>query len=80
MTPRRVKMKIKEKKHRVSLDFSEEAYKRLAELQEEGSATSQAEVIRRALSLYSLFIEREQDRYELHYIRDDEDQRVELVF
>jgi hypothetical protein len=73
-------MKKDEKTHRVSLDFSEEAYKKLAELQQESSATSQAEVIRRALSLYSLFVARIQDGYELHYIRDNEDQRVELIF
>lgn len=42
--------------HRVQFDFSDEAYERLVKIRAASGATSNAEVVRDALSIYEWFI------------------------
>jgi len=63
-------------KHRISLDFTDEAYKALKRLQTTMKQPTMAEVIRKALGLFDTWIDLEKQGYTLYYEKDDE--KVEL--
>ena len=66
----------KSKRIRVSLDFSEEALEALNDMKERIAVPHQAEVVRRALSLFRLFLNKKDDGYSLHYKKDNEYQEI----
>lgn len=65
-------------RQRVQLDFSPEAYNRLAALRSKAEARTNAELVRNALRLYEWFLQ--QRGKKIHVIDGDNVKEVELVF
>ena len=65
---------------RLQLEFSPEAFERLAELKEMSVVRTNAEVIRRALHIYDWVLTRTRaQEYRLQLVKGDEVREVELV-
>lgn len=69
----------KPKKTRVTFDFMPEAYARLGELQTKTGASSKAEVVRKALSLYDTFLQY-QDNGGGFLLRNSEGKEIQICF
>ena len=71
-------------KHRIQLDFSANAYKRLEGLVKESGLLTKAETIRNAIRLYEWALLRKDEGYELGSIKENPDgtytQRILEVF
>lgn len=66
-------------KHRLQLDFSAEAYKRLLRLREEVEASSNAEVIRLALRLLEWVLEQQSEDYQVFVAQGDDMKNVKQI-
>ena len=67
-------------RHRLQLDFSQEAYERLAHIKEKSEARTNAEVVRNALRLYEWFLDLKRKDAKLHVVEGDVTKEVELLF
>ena len=56
---------------KVQFEFSERALGRLDEIKEIADATTRAEVVRRALSIYGFLLEKSAAGYTIHLVQDD---------
>lgn len=65
------------RKRRVQFDFTPQAYSRLVELKNSTGASSNGEVIRRALHLLDVVTTKEGEKYKL--VREDRDHEVDLL-
>ena len=59
-------------KKRLQFDFTKKAAKQLDDLVDRTDATSRAEVIRKALKLYSYMNEKLNEDYEIYMVKPDE--------
>ncbi len=66
-------------RHRLQLDFSPEAYKRLLQLRAEAEATTNAEIVRNALRLYEWFLSQRRQNFRVQLVKDDLVKEVELM-
>jgi hypothetical protein len=71
---------VVDKTVRVSFDFAEEAYQSLEEMQATIEADSKAEVVRRALGMFCLFLDRTSKGYQPAWEKDDEVEIYEIVW
>lgn len=69
-----------EQRHRLQLDFSPEAYKRLIELRKRTEARTNAELVRNALRLYEWYLNTRDYGSKIHLVRDNEVKEVEIIF
>jgi hypothetical protein len=67
-------------RHRVQLDFSPGAYKRLRELREKADARTNADLVRNALRLYEWYLNAKNDNYKINLIKNGEVKEVEIMF
>lgn len=67
-------------RHRLQLDFSQEAYERLAQIKEKSEARTNAEVVRNALRLYEWFLDLKRKNAKIHVVEGDAVKEVEFLF
>ena len=65
---------------RVNFEFPLATYQRLEQMKTRTAAASLAEVVRNALRLYEWFLTKRDEGYELALVKDQEVQRVEVLF
>jgi len=70
------------KRHRVQLDFSDEAYRRLAQIRDLAGTNSNSELVRDALRVYEwmLLLRRSGKSLRVVSSEGDNEERVELLF
>ena len=67
-------------RHWLQLDFSQEAYERLAQIKEKSEARTNAEVVRNALRLYEWFLDLKQKNAKIRVVEGDTVKEVEFLF
>ena len=67
-------------RHRLQLDFSQEAYERSAQIKEKSEARTNAEVVRNALRLYEWFLDLKRKNAKIHVVEGDTIKEVEILF
>ena len=66
-------------RHRLQLDFSPEAFRRLQEIRARADAKTNAEVIRNALRLYEWFLEQKRSGFRIQLVQDNLIKEVEIL-
>jgi len=67
-------------RRRLQLDFSPEAFDRLALIRKKAGTTSNAELVRNALRLYDWYLDQRAEGYKLQVTKGGEAKHVEIVF
>jgi hypothetical protein len=67
-------------RRRLQLDFSPEAFERLALIRKKAGTNSNAELVRNALRLYDWYLDQKQEGYKLQLVKGSEAKQVEIVF
>lgn len=67
-------------RHRLQLDFSPGAYKRLRELRDKADARSNADLVRNALRLYEWYLNAKLENYKINLVKNGETKEVEIMF
>lgn len=68
--------KVKKTKVRVTLDLSEDLYRRLEELMELTGSDTKTEAIKNALRLYEFYAKKHHEGYEVSLRKDGEQERI----
>ena len=72
--------KAVDKRHRLQLDFSPEAFERLLRIKEMSDASTNAEVVRNALRLYDWFLDQKDKGRRLQLLEGKTVKEVEVLF
>jgi hypothetical protein len=65
---------------KISFDFTINAFEQIEDLRKKTKSTTKAEVLRNALRLYEIWIDRTNDDYETLFKKDDDLIKVEFLF
>ena len=68
-----------ERRQRVELDFSRDAYDRLRQIRGLAGAKTNAEVVRNALRVYEWYLNQKRAKHKLQVVADDTVREVELL-
>jgi hypothetical protein len=66
-------------RQRLQLDFSSEAFERLAHIRELAGARNNAEVVRNALRVFEWFLEQKRANHKIQVVTDSSVKEVELL-
>ncbi len=66
-------------RHRLQIELSPEAHKRLQEIRSLSDVTSNTELMRNALRLYEWYLEVKRDNFKIRLVKDDVVRDVEIM-
>lgn len=66
-------------RHRLQIELSPEAYKRLQEIRSISDVSSNTELVRNALRLYEWYLEVKRDDFKIRLVKDDTTRDVEIM-